>query len=200
MTLQITKMLYTTINLLKKNRIYPEHLPELPNHSLDEPIPLTLILQVRGLYDALRALHATTTPDKARRFMGLLVCDYAERTLSAFEVYAKHTKWISDENLPRHAIEIARQFLRGETTRDALVAAVKDATLLAHGIDYDSECEPDDSPIFAARDAVSAAAGAAWVALEAREYPGSILCVVDDTPESEREWQTQHFAELLEKV
>jgi hypothetical protein len=194
------KMLYTTIRLLKKNNAYPEHVPELANYGLDEPIPLTLILQVCGLYDALRTLHATTTPDEARRFMGLLACDYAERILSAFEVYAKHIKWISDKNLPRHAIETARQFLRGETTQDVLVTAVRDASLLAYGIDLDSECEPDDSPIYTALDAVQAAADAAWIALEAREYPGGILCVVDDTPESEREWQIQHFAELLEKV
>jgi len=173
---------------------------ELSYYGPDEPIPLSLILEIFGLEDALRTLRATTTPDEARRFEGLLACDYAERTLPAFEAYAKRTKWIPDENLPRHAIETARQFLRGETTLDAVDAAVQSASNVAFGLDLDAECEPDDAPIHAAHDAAEAALDAALVALEDREFPRSVLDVVDDTPESEREWQTQRFAELLEKA
>jgi hypothetical protein len=204
-------MLYTTVNLLKANKAYPERHMELSYYGPDEPIPLSEILEIFGLEDALRTLWMTTTPNEAKRFAGLLACDYVEHILPTFEnlhgIGISVTSGVVDDNYlawlgqwrswPRRAIETARQFLRGETTRDAVVAAAGDIDELVFLLDISTESEPKHSPICTARDIADATANAVRAALGRREY-SNILNIVRNTPENEREWQTRHFSEMLE--
>ena len=107
------------------------------------PIPLSEVLEICGLDDALWCLRIIIEP--TNREIRLFACDCAERGLSLFEnQYPK-------DNRPRQAIEMARRFAKGETTQAELYAA-------------------GDAAWDAARDA-------AW--------------------DAEREWQKQHFIELL---
>jgi len=82
-------------------------------------IPLSLILEINGLDDALWALVAVPRPQKAERDLRarLFACDCAERVLPLYE--AKYP----EDNHARSSIECARLFANGEATADELAAA-----------------------------------------------------------------------------
>jgi len=193
-------MLYTTVKLLKVNDgAYPERFVELSCYGPDEPIPLSKILEMFGLEETLLALRATTTPNETEQFMKLLACDYAEHMQPMCE------KWRLDEDRGQRAIKAARRFLRGEATRDELLAAIQSAVnagteALEEGVKAQSSERFDQ--IVEAVHAIEAAANAAQI------VAGTALFVTDvydlfiniryDT-EQEREWQTRHLAKMLEE-
>ena len=81
----------------------------------NNPFPLSEVLEVCGLDDALWCLRIVIEP--ADREVRLLACDYAERVLSIWE------KRFPDDKRPRQAIETSRRFAEGKATRDELVKA-----------------------------------------------------------------------------
>ena len=139
-------MLHTTYNLAKKANACPSSLAKMVKYKggvkkwgADTPVPLSEILEVCGLDDALWCLKIVTEP--ADKEIRLLACDYAERVLPIFE------KRYPDDKRPRQAIETSRRFAIGEATQDEL-----DATRAA---------------AWDAADAAWAAADAAWAAARA---------------------------------
>ena len=152
--------LHTTLNRLKAaDACAPryEHLLKClggTKFDHDAPINLLTILEHNGVEDCLWALCATVEDcDVVAR---LMAADFAEVALPIFERERPH------DLRPRHAIEAARAFTRGEITREQLASAwyaAGDAALAAAG-----------AAARAAGDAAKAAAraaGDAWAALAA---------------------------------
>jgi len=186
-------VLYTTLNLLRANGAHPERFSELANYGPDEPIPLIRILEIFGLDDTLRTIDATTEPEKAARFAASLACDYAEHLLPAYErVYP-------DDGRPRRAMETTRRFLRREATLDDLVNAENEACNAASDADFDSECDDEGGPLRNASDAADVVVFVLRIAQEPENYTTNLQYLVEDLPESERQWQSRHLAEMLEK-
>ena len=84
-------------------------------YGLDTPIPLSNILEVCGLDDTLWSLQIVLEP--ADREIRLFACDCAEKVLPLFE------KQYPNDDRPRQAIIIARQFANGKATKEDLAAA-----------------------------------------------------------------------------
>jgi len=131
-------------------------------------IPLSLILEVNGLDDALWALVAVPKAQKATRDRRarLFACACAERVLPLYE--AKYP----EDNRVRSSIECARLFANGEATADKLAAA-RDAAWAA------ARAAARDAAWAAAR---AAARDAAWAAAWA----------------AERSWQAERLAWYLD--
>jgi hypothetical protein len=186
-------MLYTTLNLLRANGAHPERFSELANYGPDEPIPLTRILKIVGLDDTLRTLPVTTTPDEAARFAASLACDYAEHLLPAYE------RVNPDDDCLRHALETTRRFLRGDATQNDVMELLDGVYRAANGADIDAECDDEGGQFFWASDAADVIANVIAIAAESADYCTNVRYLVEDLPESEREWQARHLAEMLEK-
>jgi hypothetical protein len=185
-------MLYTTLNLLRANGAHPERFSKLARYKPDEPIPLTRILEIVGLDDTLRTLSATTTPDKAARFAACLACDYAEHLLPAYE------RTNPDDDCMRYAMGMTRRFLRGDATQDDLMELLDGVYRAAYGADIDAECDDEGGQFCWASDAADVIASVVAIAAKSADYLTNLPYLVEDLPESEREWQARHLAELLE--
>jgi hypothetical protein len=94
----------------------------IAKYGKDTPIPLTKVIEVCGLNDAVWALQCTTeNSDKLAR---LFACDCAERVLPIFE------RRYPDDKRPRTCIEVSRRYAIGQATdqeRDAARAAARAA-------------------------------------------------------------------------
>jgi hypothetical protein len=105
------------------------------------------------------------------RVLRLFACDCAERALPLFE--QNHP----DDKRPRLCIETARRFANGQATREELAAAWAAAGAAAEAAAWAAAGA-------AAEAAAGSAAWAAWAAGSAARA-------------AERDWQTQHLAEML---
>jgi len=154
-----------------------KHMGGIAKYGKDTPIPLSEILSVCGLDDALWALQAIVEP--ADREIRLLACDFAERVLPIFE------KLYPNDKRPRAAIETARRYANGEATIEELNAARSAAW---------------DAAWDAARSAARYAARyAAWSAAEsAARYAAWYAARYADWY-AEKEWQEQRFRQLLDE-
>jgi hypothetical protein len=147
----------------------------------DTPFPLSEVLEVCGLNDALWALRIVIEP--ADREMRLFACDCAERVLPIFE------EEYPNDNRPRQAIETARRFALGKATQEELATAEATARAIAAAT-------------------ATAAAEAAWAATRAtaatvwgaatRARAATVW--VAATWDAEREWQKKRFIELLDSI
>ena len=115
-------MLHTTFGLAKERHACAESYKKMADalggvraYGAGTPIPLTRVLDVCGLADALWTLRCTIEP--SAKFARELICLYAEHILPNFEnVYP-------EDKHPRRAIEAARKYNRGEITIEELRAA-----------------------------------------------------------------------------
>jgi len=152
-------MLHTTFALAKESRacaesyrMFAKHVGGITKFGRDTPIPLSDILDVLGMGDALWALLCVM-PSEAKerdRIARTFACDCAESVLQLYEV-----EYPGDSRC-REAINTARRFIGGNATEeelDAAWAAAGDAAWAAAG----------DAARAAAWAAAWAAAGdAAW--------------------------------------
>jgi hypothetical protein len=167
-------MLYTTFALAHKAgachdsyKKMANALDGINNYGADTPVPLTEIVKVCGLRDALWTLQCTTEDsDKIAR---IFACDCAWRVLPNYE-----SKYPGDMRV-RNCIETTRKLLLGEATKDELSAAESAAELAA-----------ESAALAAVRSAWSAVRSA-WSAVRSAWSARS----------AELEWQTKHFIELL---
>ena len=145
----------------------------------DTPFPLSEVLEVCGLKDALWALQIVIEP--ADNEIRLFACDCAERVLPIFE------KEYPNDKRPRQAIGVSRKFALGQATLKDLKAAEAAvwAAKAASGI-----------ATWATRAAARAASGAAaetatWAARAAAET------ATWSARAAEREWQKAKLMEML---
>ena len=160
-----------------------KYLGGIKKYGENTPIPLSLVLKVCGLRDAIWALQITIQPvDKEAR---LFAADCAEHVLPLFETL------YPNDNRPRLAITAARQYANGEITLEQLMVASVDAWA-ARNTAWDA----DGDSTWAARGSAEAAWVATWVddeataegvAWVAREAAG------DAAEAAEVEWQTERF-------
>ena len=101
--------------------------------GLDDPIPLSRILEMRGLYDALWCLRAVLPEEEAARdkLSRLLACDYVEHVAHMWKAPPGVT-WKPSDN-----IEVARRYAHGEATDEELTAARDIAKAVAWDIAWD---------------------------------------------------------------
>jgi hypothetical protein len=183
----------------------------------DTPFPLSEVLEVCGLNDALWALRIVIEP--ADREMRLFACDCAKRVLPIFE------EEYPEDNRPRRAIETARRFALGKATQEELAAAAEAAWAAAVEVARTVE---------ATRTVAEAAYKAAWAAEAAAETARAVdkaawaaeaasgaaaeaaagatararvraAAVASETTsgagwDAEREWQKKRFIELLDSI
>ena len=140
----------------------------------DMPFPLSEVLEVCGLEDAIWCLCVVIEP--AEREIRLFACDCAERALHIWE------EKYPDDKRPRQAIETARKYAMGQATQ--------------HNLDAASAAAED-----AAEDADEDAGNVAWVAAWAAwDATGdAVRAAVWAAGDAEREWQKQRFLELLKR-
>ncbi len=175
--------------------------------GLDKPFPLTEVLDVCGMDDALWSLGIVIEPvDKEIR---LFACYSAERVLPIFE------KQYPEDKRPRQAIEVSRRYANGEATLEELNAAAGAARSAAWAATWDATW---DAGAAAARDAGAAAGaaaraaawaaawGATWDAAGAATWAaaGAAWDAGDAARAAaraaEREWQKQRLFELLREA
>jgi len=115
-------MIHTTFALAKESEAcetsykkFAEHVGGVRKYGKDTPIPLTEILDVLGIDDALWCLRCTI--EDTEKESRLLACDYAEHVLHIYE--QRHP----NDKRPRIAIEVSRRYAQGEATRSELNAA-----------------------------------------------------------------------------
>jgi len=197
-------MLYTTFKLARdadacttSYRQFARHVGSVRKYGPDSPIPLTDILEVCGLDDALWALRCTTEPELAEILSRHLAADFAEHVLHIFE-----DKYPGDDS-PRKAIQAARLYADGDITAAARDAAWDAARAAARAT---AEAAAWDAARAAARDAAGAAAwaaardaagAAAWDASRAAAGAAARAAAWDAAEAAEREWQTKRFLEVL---
>ena len=144
----------------------------------DTPIPLTRILEIRGLEDALCCLRNVLPEEQGRRdiLARLLACNYAEHIAP---------RWQAPIGIvwkPSDTIEVVRRFARGEATTEELRTAEASAEAVADR--SEGGVAPEVGWVAraaAAAAAPEASAAAAWVAVWA----------------AENEWQTQEFVKAM---
>ena len=169
-----------------------DHLAVTPkDFGMDRPIPIALILESNGFNDALWTIRNAVeqTPERDR-FLRLLACDWAEHVLPIFE------KRRPDDNRPRHAINMARAFARGECTATELAEAKRDAYAAAA-----TDAAYADAA-YAYADATAAAAYAAYAAYaDAYAYADAAYAdayaYADAARRAEKQWQSDRFAQAL---
>ena len=120
------------------------------------------------------------TPKKQKKqvecLLAAFACDCAERVLPIFE------KQYPDDKRPRNAIEITRQWLRGEVTAAARAAAWAAAW---------------DAARDAARDATMAARAAAWAADWAAARDSARAAAWAAAWAAEKKWQLKRLTQYL---
>lgn len=131
-----------------------DHLAVTPkDFGMDRPIPIALILESNGFNDALWTIRRAVDQSPERdSFLRLLACDWAEHVLPIFE------KRYPADSRPRHAIDMARAFARGECTATELAEARRAADAAADAAAADAAADAADA--YAAAYAAYAAADA----------------------------------------
>jgi len=153
------------------------------------PFPLSEVLEVCGLNDAIWALRIVIEP--AEKEIRLFACDCAERVLPIYE------KQYPDDQRPRQAIETARRFAIGKATPEELHAAGATAGATAAGATAGATA----AALAASAAALAAsAAGAAACAALAANAAGAAACAALAAGAAEREWQKERFIKLLDGV
>ena len=116
-------MLHTTLKLLKRYQAcepsftqFRAQVGDVPDNQL---IPLTRVLELRGLEETLWAFCAVPKTEQRDRdrISRLLACDYAERVLPLYE-----TQFPGDTR-SRDCIAVSRRFAVGEATKGELNVA-----------------------------------------------------------------------------
>jgi hypothetical protein len=159
-------------------------------------IPLSLILEINGLDDALWALQTVPKVQAAARdrLARLFACDCAERVLHFFEQHHP------EDGRPRAAVETARRFALGEATRLELSAAsaVAAAIAVAAARTISGVAARDDS---AGMQASAAASSAAWGATSVTASAAALGAAKDTAMAAasavERAWQTERLRQYL---
>ncbi len=200
-------MIYTTFKLCKEARACVASSRKFRKFKggaewpMDKPFPLTEVLEVLGLDDALWCLRCTTDQIAAGKFSRLLACDHAERVLPLYE------KQFPGDSRVRDCIVMARDFANGRATREqlnaawvAVRAAAEDAAWAAESAAWAAEsaarAAARDAAESAARAAARAAESAARAAARAAESAAWAAGVAARA--AERQWQTAHLKEMLE--
>jgi hypothetical protein len=209
---------YTNLSALRLRRACESRYTHLvaalgPEWGDDDPIPLTRILDINGLDDAIWALRANLHPEAAK-YSRLYACDSAER--------------VAHLNLdPRvqAAIDTGRRYAHGEAT-DYELSAAADAARSAEADGYAAGCAAgyaagcaagyaaaraawDDAARAAAKAADAAWGDAARAAANAAGYAGYAARTVRAAARAawdaaaraagcaEREWQEAHFRKMF---
>ena len=119
-------MLHTTFALAKKAGACTESytavataLGGIKTYGLNTPIPLTRVLELRGIDDALWCLRCVLTEETAQRdrLARLLACDAAEHVAHLW-IAPKGVSW-----KPSDVIGVARRYAEGQATVEELAAA-----------------------------------------------------------------------------
>jgi len=205
-------MYYTTFALAKQKgtcivsyREFAKHVGGIKRYGKDTLIPLTDILDVLGLNDALWCLRCTT--ENCDRMVRLFACDCAEHVLHIFE------KEYPDDKRPRQAIETSRKYANGHATLEELEATVSAAWYAGWSATWSAAEYAAWSAAWSAT--VSAVGYAAWsVAMYTAWYAASdaarsaVVSAVGYAAWSvamyaagyaaEREWQSNKFREYME--
>ena len=175
-------MLNTTFNLAHKAGACTESYKkmavalDITKYRKDTPIPLSNVLEVCGLHDAIWAMRCTQ--ENSENFIIEFACRCAEHTLCNYE------NLYPEDKRPRKAIEAARVCItdKSETARSAAWSAAGSARSAAWSAAgsaaWSAAGSAARSAESAAGSAESAARSAAWSA--------------------ETEWQTKTFLEMLD--
>jgi len=181
-------MLYTTFRLAKEAKACRESYLKfarfkggIKKWGKDNPFPLTEVIDVCGIEDAVWCLRCTTT--SSEKIARLFACDYVEHVLAIYE------KQYPNDNRPRQAIETARAFANGKVSQEELDAASSAAKDAASAAAWDAA--------WATRDAASAAAWAATWATSAATWATSAAAWAA-TWDNNKQKQKEHFLKLLE--
>jgi hypothetical protein len=193
-------MLYTTLNLLKKegactNR-YLHLLKKLggaKRYGYDTPIRFDDLLKMNGLADSLWALRAVSDEQaRERDFVArIFVTGCAEHVLLIYE------KRFPGDNRVQLCIESACLYAWGELTRQELFAAKAAAYAAAYAA-YDAAAyaaNATDAAAYAAYDAAAYATNAAYAAYAANAAYAAYAANAADVAESN--WQKEMFLRLL---
>ncbi len=203
-------MLNTTFALAKKSGACTEGYRKLANalggitkYGKDTPIPLSKIIEINGLQDAIWALRCTIEPSE--NILIEFACRCAEHVLHFYE-----DKY-PDDKRPRQAIEAARICITDKSP--TAWAAAGDAAWAAWAAARDAARDAARAAWAAwavraaARDAARAAwaawavrdaawaAGAAWAAWDAARAAAGDAAGAAGAAETE--WQTKTLLELL---
>ena len=209
-------ILYTTFRLAHKAKAcqesyckFAQSVGGVEKYGRDTPIPLTKIIEVLGLQDALWCLSVTTVDSS--RFTRLLTCEFAGHVLGNFE------RWSPDDMCPRETIEVSRRFAGGLASSEELRSAAYSAAYSARSAVYSARCAVYSAAYSAAESAesaaYSAAASAAASAAESAAYSArrAAASAAESAAYSATEsgaasaaysaaesaWQTQRFLEML---
>jgi len=190
-------MLTTTFRLAREADACPESykavakaLGGIKAYGQDTPVPLARILELQGLGDALWCLRYVIPEQQAEadKLARLFACDCAEHVLPLFE------KEYPGDKRPRQAIEVARQYAKGEASTEELRAAAWVAGAAARDV-----AGVASRAAWAASRAAAKAAGwdaaraAAWDAAWDAAWAAGWVAARD----AERVWQTKTFLEML---
>ena len=127
-------MFHTTFRLAQKARACSDSylavakaLGGIRAYGRDTPIPLTRILELRGLYDALWCLECVLPEEEAERdrLARLLACDYAEGPDGM--ILALYESKFPGDTRPRNCIAITRRYANGQASLDEFVGAARAA-------------------------------------------------------------------------
>ena len=116
-------MLYTTFRLAKDANACIDSYRKMGRelgiikYGKDTPIPLTKVLEVCRLNDALWTLRCATDQPAADKLARIFACDCAWRVLPLYEKQYPNDKRIRD------CIETTRRFLIGEASKEELESA-----------------------------------------------------------------------------
>jgi len=195
-------MLHTTFALAREAgacqgsyRAVAKALGGIPRYGRDTPIPLSRILEVSGLEDALWCLRCVL-PEEAPardRLARLLSCDYADR-IAPLWVAPPGEGWV-----PADTISVARRYAIGQATAEELQVArdaASAAAIAANSASY-TACSASYTAYAVADTAVYAVADTA--ATYAAAYAARATYAADTTrATAERAWQAQRLRERLE--
>ena len=177
MKIQLTttfKQLYEHGACKDRYRLLAKALGGINSYGRTKPINLLDILDYNGLDDFFWTLGVL----EDHQILRAIAADFAESVLPIFE------KVRPDDMRPRDAINVARRYLRGETTDEERAAAEAAAWAAARAA---ARAAAGAAARAAARDAAWAAAGAAAGA-----------AAWDAAWDAEREWQTRRLFKYLE--
>lgn len=190
-------MLHTTFKLARKAgacksryRIFAESVGGIKEYGDNTLTPLTEVLRVCGLLDALWCLdYCTKEPSKTISIK--LACDFAEHVLHIYE------KVYPNDDRPRKAIETARLYADGKVTGSTatVVSAAESATwAAAESAAVSAESAVVSAVVSATWSATRSAWAAVWsAAWSAESTTGSVAW------SAEEEWQKQRFIDYMEE-
>ena len=174
-------------------RKFAEFKGGIKNWGANRPFPLTEVLEVNGLNDALWGLRCCEPKVERDKIARLFACDCAERVLPLFE------KEEPNDKRPRQTIEVARKYARSEATQEELDTAWDAARVAAWTADGAAAEDAARAAAWAA--AWDAAWAAAWDAAGAAAKAAAGAAAWAAAWDAEREWQKQHLLiQLVDEV